>query len=191
MAMARTPEQAAQAMIDNLHKNTGKTLKQWFTVLQKTRFDKHGEYLKFLKTEHDVTHGYANLIAHQYRDSLAGKSKTATDPVAQQYAGAKEALRPIYDKLAKMVQGFGNDVELSPKKAYVSLRRKKQFALIQPSTKDRVDLGINLKGEKPGKRLEASGSFNAMVSHRIRLATAGDVDAEVKNWLMKAYNAAG
>ena len=189
--MARTPEQAAQAMIENLQKNTGKTLKQWFSVLQKTSFEKHGEYLRFLKTEHDVTHGYANLIAHQYRDSLAGKSKTASDPVAQQYAGAREALRPIYDKLVKLVQGFGSDVEVSPKKAYVSLRRKKQFALIQPTTKDRVDLGLNLKGEKPGKRLEASGSFNAMVSHRVRLANARDVDAELKDWLKKAYNAAG
>ena len=132
--MARTPEQAAQAMIENLQKNTGKTLKQWFSVLQKTSFEKHGEYLRFLKTEHDVTHGYANLIAHQYRDSLAGNSKTASD---------------------------------------------------------QVDLGINLKGEKPGKRLEASGSFNAMVSHRVRLANARDIDAELKGWLKKAYNAAG
>lgn len=36
-------------------------------------------------------------------------------------------------------------------------------------------------------RLEASGSFNSMVSHRFRLGSAGDVDAELKRWLKQAY----
>ena len=89
-----------------------------------------------------------------------------------------------------MVSGFGKDVEISPKKTYVSYRRNKQFALIQPSTRERVDVGINLKGEPPGKRLEASGSFNAMVSHRVRLSSPKDVNAELKKWLKKAYDAA-
>ena len=88
------------------------------------------------------------------------------------------------------VNKFGGDVEVSPKKTYVSYRRSKQFALIQPSTKDRVDVGINLKGTPPGKRLEASGSFNAMVSHRVRVTKKSDVDAELKAWLRKAYDAA-
>ena len=80
---------------------------------------------------------------------------------------------------------------MAPKKTYVSLRRKKQFALIQPSTKTRVDLGINLKGKNPGGRLEASGSFNAMVSHRVRLESPGDVNAEVVGWLKEAFGQAG
>ena len=187
--MPQTPEQAAQAMIDNLKDRTGKSLNQWFGVLKKTSFQKHGEFVKHLKSEGGVTHGYANLIAHKYRERTAGGA--ATDPVALQYAGAKAGLRPIYDKLVKMVTAFGDDVDVSPKKTYVSLRRKKQFALVQPSTKDRVDVGINLKGTKPAGRLEASGSFNAMVTHRVRLASPKDADAELKRWLQQAYDAAG
>lgn len=186
--MAQTPEQAAQAMIDNLKEKTGKTLKQWFAELKRTDFEKHGEFMKHLKAEMGISHGYANLIAMKYREDLAGG---AGDPVAAQYAELKAGLRPIYDTIVKSVSGFGDDVEISPKKTYVSLRRKKQFALVQPSTKDRVDLGINLKGEDATGRLEHSGSFNAMVSHRVRLGSAKDVDAEVKSWLKKAYNAAG
>ena len=75
-------------------------------------------------------------------------------------------------------------------KSYVSLRRSKQFALVQPSTRTRVDLGINLKGDDPAGRLEASGSFNAMVSHRVRLTEADEVDAEVTGWLREAYDRA-
>jgi hypothetical protein len=85
------------------------------------------------------------------------------------------------------VAKFGGDVEVAPKKAYVSLRRSKQFAIIQPSTKTRVDVGINLKGVAAGPRLEASGSFNAMVGHRVRLSARGEVDQELIGWLQQAY----
>ncbi len=145
--------------------------------------------VKHLKSEHNVTHGFANLIAIR---CLAGNgvATSVSDLVDAQYKGPKADLRPIYEGLIGMVQKFGKDVEVSPKKTYVSLRRNKQFALIQPSTKDRVDVGINLRREKAGKRLEASGSFNAMVSHRVRLTRKDDINSELKGWLRKAYDAA-
>ncbi|MGB5622347.1 MAG: DUF4287 domain-containing protein [Gammaproteobacteria bacterium] len=174
-------------MIDNLPEKTGKSLAQWLKALAGTKLTKHGEIVRHLKSGHGVTHGYANLIAHHHL--AAGSAAADADPVAAQYSGPKAGLRPIYDALIKAVEKFGPDVEIAPKKAYVSLRRKKQFALIQPSTKDRVDVGINLKGTPPGPRLEASGSFNAMVSHRVRLSTKSAVDAELKAWLKKAYDA--
>ncbi len=89
------------------------------------------------------------------------------------------------------VTRFGEDVEISPKKAYVSLRRRKQFGLIQPSTRARVDVGLNLASAKATIRLEKSGSFNAMVSHRVRLSVAEDVDEQLIAWLQRAYQNAG
>lgn len=188
--MASTsPEQMAQSMINNLPEKTGKSLDQWLKILAKKKLEKHGEIVKFLKSDHGVGHGFANLIAHEFLNK--GKAPASDDAlVDQQYKGPKADLRPIYDALIAKVQKFGKDVEVSPKKTYVSLRRSKQFGLIQPSTKDRVDVGINLKGEPAGKRLEASGSFNAMVSHRVRLAKKSDVDAELVRWLKSAYEKA-
>ena len=110
--------------------------------------------------------------------------------MAAQYAGAKADLKPVYDALIKAATAFGKDVEIAPKKTYVSLRRNKQFALVQPSTKTRVDLGVNLKDEPAKGRLEKSGSFNAMVSHRVKLEKPTDVDKDVKAWLKKAYSQA-
>ncbi|MDX1516595.1 MAG: DUF4287 domain-containing protein [Woeseiaceae bacterium] len=182
-----TPDAATQSMIANLPEKTGKSLDQWLEIVAKAKPAKHGEIVKLLKADYEVTHGFANLIAHEYRNAQGGDEP---DPVAQQYAGAKAGLKPIYDALIKIVGNFGNDVEVAPKKAYVSLRRSKQFALIQPSTKDRIDVGIQLKGVPAGKRLERSGSFNAMVSHRVRVTTAKDLDAELKRWLKQAYDAA-
>jgi predicted transport protein len=187
--MAKSPEEMAAAMIANMLEKTGKTLPQWLKIAAKAGFCKHGEIVKFLKTEHGMTHGFANLVAHKTLKSDAGSAGPGADLVADQYAGAKSDLRPIYDALAKAVMKFGKDVEFAPKKAYVSLRRSKQFAIVQPSTKTRVDVGINLKGSKPTKRLEASGSFNSMVSHRVRLEDVKQVDAELIGWLRAAHGA--
>lgn len=184
-----TPEEQAQSMIRNIEEKTGKPIAEWLRLVKKSGLEKHGAIVKMLKADHKITHGYANLIAHEALRSAAVHSD-AGDLVAGQYAG-KEALRPIYDRLANAIEGFGSDVELAPKKAYVSLRRTKQFGLIQPSTRTRVDVGIQLKGVPAHGRLEASGSFNAMVSHRVRVEAAHAVDEELIGWLRQAYDAAG
>lgn len=181
---------AIAKMEANITEKTGRSVPEWVKIVEKSGLQKHGEIVKFLKTDHGFTHGYANLVAHQALQSSAAHQDDG-DLVAAQYAGDKEALRPIYDKILKAARGFGSDLEVAPKKGYISLRRKKQFALVQPSTRTRVDLGINLKSMPPAGRLEASGSFNAMVSHRVRLETPEDVDAEVIAWLKDAYDAAG
>lgn len=189
--MPASPEEMANAMIANMKDKTGKTLEQWTAIAKKTGATRHGEIVKALKGDHGLTHGYANLVAHKLLKSDAGSQASGgTDLVAAQYAGPKADLRPIYDAVIKAAKSFGKDVEVSPKKTYVSLRRSKQFALVQPSTRTRVDLGINLKGEQPAGRLEKSGSFNAMVSHRVRLEQPAEVDDEVTAWLRKAWEQA-
>jgi hypothetical protein len=182
-----SPEDALASMIQNLPAKTGKTLEQWVAAVKKTKLAKHGEIVKHLKAEHGIGHGYANLIAQR---SLAGDQPAgAEDLVSGQYAGKKEALRPIHDALVKAVKAFGKDVEISPKKTCVSLRRSKQFALIQPSTATRVDVGLNLKGVAPDGRLEASGSFSSMCTHRVRVSNAAEVDRQLLGWLRQAYDA--
>jgi hypothetical protein len=188
--MAKTPEEAKASMIAGLREKTGKSLEEWLAILRKTGLSKHKEFMTILKGDHGLTHGFANMIALQ---ALQSDSHTAGDTAAlveAQYAGAKAALRPIYDALLKAIHKFGTDVVVSPKKAYVSIRRGKQFAILQPSTATRLDVGINLKGTPAAGRLEASGSFNAMLSHRVRVTKPEEIDAELLGWLKKAYEAA-
>ena len=189
--MASSPEDMARSMIANMPEKTGKTLDEWVAIVKASGLEKHGEMVKLLKSEHGMTHGFANLVAHEVRGGVVSAPAPADDLVAAQYAGPKAGLKSIHDRLVEAVSGFGKDVELAPKKAYVSLRRAKQFGLIQPSTKTRVDLGLNLKGVEPSGRLEASGSFNAMCTHRVRLDGVDAVDAEILGWLKQAYDAAG
>ena len=184
-----TLDPAVQTMIDNLEKKYGKPLSAWVEIAQAVQPLKHGEIIKRLKADHGMGHGYANLVAQETLRSVISDAPAGDDLVAAMFAGEKEKLRPIYDALLQKVNDFGDDVEISPKKAYVSLRRTKQFALIQPSTKTRVDLGLNLKDVPPAGSLEASGSFNAMCSHRIRLESVEMVDDQVVAWLRAAYEA--
>ena len=187
--MAKSMEDATATMIANFKEKTGKTLEQWVAIAKKSGAAKHGEIVSMLKKDYGLGHGFANMVAHKTLKSDAASVAETTDLVAEQYAGEKAGLRPIYDAVIKAAKACG-DVEIAPKKAYVSLRRSKQFAIVQPSTKTRVDLGLNLKGDPAKGRLEASGSFNAMVSHRVRLERPVDVDAGVKAWIKKAWSAA-
>jgi hypothetical protein len=189
--MAGSQDEALASMIEGLRKKTGKSLEEWVRVVRESRLQKHGEIVKLLKETHGVTHGYANLVAHKALGSDAASAEAAgADLVAEQYAGPKAPLKPIYEAIVAKVRRFGPDVELSPKKGYVSLRRSKQFGLIQPSTATRVDVGLNLKGLKSAGRLEASGSFSAMCSHRVRVTSAAEVDGELVGWLKEAYERA-
>ncbi len=176
-------------MLANIPKKTGKPLDEWFKIVAASGITKHGEIVKYLKSEHGLTHGFANVITLRAL-AAADPAAAEVDLVETQYAGAKAALRPVYDALVAVIQGFGSDVEISPKKTYVSFRRKKQFGLAQPSTATRLDVGINLKGVPSQGHLEASGSFNSMVSHRVRIATKEEIDNQLTGWLKRAYDEA-
>ena len=88
------------------------------------------------------------------------------------------------------IQAFGNDVEIAPKKVYLSLRRRKQFAMIQPSGAGRIDLGLILRDVSPDARLESAKGFNALFTHRVRLTSTADIDAQLTAWLQRAYDRA-
>lgn len=183
-------DKATQTMIENLNKNTGKSLEQWITIVKKKNFARHSEIVKFLKEKHALTHGFANLIAHKAKGSDAGSAENQDDLIIKQYQG-KEHFKPLYDKLMETIRQFGNDIEIAPKNAYVSLRRKKQFAILQPATKTRFEIGIILKGQAPQGKLEAISTANAMCSHRINIAGINEIDKEVLDWIRKAYDNAG
>ena len=183
-------DKAYATQIANIEKITGKKLDEWITIVNKSGFEKHGELVSFLKDKHGFTHGNANTIVHYAKQSHAGAAENSDDLISEQYKDKAE-LRKWYEKIMNEVKKFGADVEVSPKKAYVSLRRKKQFAIIQPSTKTRLDVGLNIKGVGPSGNVEAAGSWNAMCTHRIKLEDEKAVNKDLIAWIKNAYDQAG
>lgn len=183
-------DQSEKTMMENIKKNTGKPFDYWVGLVQKKNFAKHGEILKFLKDEHGFTHGYANFVAHKSKGSDAKSAGDTDSLIEKQYKG-KEHFRTIYDNLIDEIKKFGNDLEIAPKNAYVSIRRKKQFAILQPATKTRFEVQLNLKGQNAGGILESINTPNAMCSHKINLDENSKVSKEMIGWLKAAYDKAG
>ncbi|HYR27567.1 MAG TPA: DUF5655 domain-containing protein, partial [Thermoanaerobaculia bacterium] len=84
---------------------------------------------------------------------------------------------------------FG-EFEIAPKKGYVSLRRKKQFAMLGPKTNERFELGINLKDPVSHTRIQAVPP-GGMCQYIAALTSPDDVDADLIAVLKQAYDAAG
>jgi len=177
-----TPDEQLATMIANMPEKTGKPLEDWLSLVSASGLSKHGEIVKMLKTDHGVGHGFANLIAHK---ALGGGEASQDDLVEAQYAGPKAGLRPIFEAVQAFVAQLGDDVEIAPKKTCVSFRSSKQFALAQPTTKTRIDLGIALKGKDEEGRLE---SWSGMTSHRVKLESLDDFDEQTKQWVREAYD---
>jgi len=176
-------DKALQTMISNMPEKTGKSLEEWIALLGTKTFDKHSEAVNFLKNKHKVTHGFANTIV------TLSKAEPAEpiDLVKAQYKG-KESLIPMYQSLLSIAQEFGEDVIITPKKTSVSIIRKRQFALIKPATKTRIDLGLKLKDKPATERLQNSGPFGTMCTHRVQLTDISHVDSELLSWLKEAYD---
>lgn len=180
---------AEKTMVENLQKNTGKSLDEWKSIALASGFQKHGEILKHLKETYGIGHGYANFIVHKAFATDAGSSDDKSELIENQYKG-KENLRPFYETLMAGILKIGNDIEVAPKNASVSLRRKKQFCLLEPKTKTRLEVGLNMKGVEVSGKVETCPP-GGMCSHKIRVEKAEDIDEEVFNWIRTAYSQAG
>ena len=172
-------------MEESLLAKTGKSLDYWINVLKQQPLEKHGQMVAYLKTQHSFTHGFANFVALKAREADAGSSD-ASDLISAQYA-KKPDLKPVYDLLNKKIMALGKDVEGAPKKANVSYRVKRQFALVQPSTKTRIDLGLKFNDRSVAGRLEASGPFGTMCTHRVQITSKAQVDKELIDLIKAAY----
>lgn len=133
-------------------------------------------------------HGDANTLVHvalQSSPAVASEQESAEAAADRVYAGPKAALRPIHDAVMRAVADFGA-FEIAPKKTYLSLRRKKQFAMVGPATNTRVEVGLNMKGV-PGARLEALPP-GGMCQYRVKMTSADEVDQELISWIKRAYD---
>jgi hypothetical protein len=180
-------DKAVQNHLDNIQVKVGKSLDEIFAVFSASGFEKHGQIRDFAKTEFGVGHGDANALALHFlkRGEALAQSD---DPLDELYAGPKAALRPIHDALMAKISGFG-EFEIHPKKGYVALRRKKQFAMIGPATNSRVEVGINMKGV-PGTDRLVEQAPGGMCQYKVKVSEASEVDAELFGWLETAFDAA-
>jgi hypothetical protein len=189
-------DKATETQLKNLQTRAGKTLAELTAIIRKSGLSKHGEIRDMLKRDLGMGHGDANTMVH-YALKSGGASRatsgatgaTDDDLVAGIYAGARAPLRPIHDALMQAITPFG-DFDIAPKKGYVSLRRKKQFATIGPATNSRVEVGLNMKGVAATDRLLAIPP-GGMCQYKVKVTDAKEVDGALIAWIKQAYDSAG
>ncbi len=186
-----SPEQALATQLRNIEAKTGQDLASLRAAVAASGRAKHGEVRSWLMETYGLGYGDANTLAHHTAGDKGGASAPAAggDPLDEVYTGKKAHLRAVHDAVMAAVQGWG-DFEVAPKKGYVSLRRKKQFAMLGPKTAERAELGINLKDDVASERVVAQKP-GGMCQYTVALARPEDVDAEVLSVLRRAYDAAG
>ena len=178
------PLAAFGTMPTTLHEKTGRTLAEWQANVRDLGLAKHGEILTALKRDHGLSHGYANMLALLATGyGTAGEDELLTGL----FAGPRAGLRPIYDRVESVISGFGDDIEVLPKKTMVGFKRKRQFACFMPASATRVDLGITLKdAAPPDPRIKATPG--GMASHVVPITSPDQIDDDVVGWVRIAYD---
>lgn len=180
------PNAALATQLKNIEARTGRNLAQLRTMIAGSGLSKHGEQRSWLMAELGLGYGDANTVVTLAKQPEA---PAAGDPLDGIYTGAKAGLRPLHDAVMARIHTLG-PFEIAPKKTYLSLRRKKQFAMLGPATKDQVELGLNAKALPPHERLKALPP-GGMCPYAVRLSTSAEIDATLDGWLRAAYDAAG
>lgn len=177
-------------MIENMPSKTGKSLTEWMELLNVKRQPgaRHKELVDMLMNDHNLGMNYADIVVHK-ANGTDSASMDADELIESQYKG-KENLRPIYDELMVNIVLLGDDIEIAAKKAYVSLRRKKQFACLKPATKSRFELELILKAQEATGVLQLIPGAGAMCTHKINIETPQQITAEVLEWIKIAYSKA-
>lgn len=187
-------EQAYQTQLQNIQKKTGKSLDELAAIIQESGLTRHSEIREMLQRELGLGYGDANTLVHFVQKSdgereAQEKSSSIHAVLDEIYSGPKSNLRPIHERLMAMIEEFG-EFEIAPKKGYVSLRRKKQFAMLGPATKTRFEVGLNIKNLPEHSRLVVMPP-GGMCNYKVNLTDASEVDNELIAWIRQAYESAG
>jgi len=188
-----TLDHARATQLKNIETKTGHTLDELRTIILESGLQKHGEIRQMLIERFGLGFGDASMLVHFAQDSDGQSAAEAAglssaDVLAEIYTGTKAPLRPLHEDLMAAIQGFG-PFEIVPKKGYVSLRRKRQFAMLGPASKGRLEVGINLKGVEGTERLEVQPP-GGMCQFKVFLTRPEEVDAELIGWIRQAYKGA-
>ena len=185
-----------QKWVAELKEKTGRSLPEWEALIQKDGPKDEKGRREWLKTKHKLGSNSAWWLAERAsgkggEDDPEAYLRIAAQHVEQQYAGAKEGLRPVYEELLMLGKSMGEDVKACPCKTMVPLYREHVFAQIKATTNKRIDLGLALthyKGKLPKRLVDTGGlAKKDRITHRMELKGVEEIDDDVKKWLKTAY----
>jgi hypothetical protein len=185
--MPHTPDEMLSAVSQSLAARTGRSLDQWVDLVRSSGLDPldQNTVRRWLKSEHGVPQNSQWAIADAAARAAGWVPPTVSEYVDRQYAGAKAALRPVYEALAAAITDLGDDVSVEGRGTYIPFVRGRQFAAVAAAARDRVDLGLRFTDPPVSARLSPGGPGQA--THTVSLRAVEEVDDEVRHLLSAAY----
>ena len=143
------------AVSRSLAQRTGRTLEAWVELVGEQGPDPLDQTAvrRWLKDVHGVPQNSQWAIADAAAQAAGWVRPSVAEYVDSQFAGAKAALRPVYDALADALTGLGPDVRIEGRSTYVPFVRGRQFAVVAAATRTRVDLGLRFVDPPASPRL--------------------------------------
>ena len=188
----KSPQDMMSAVTASMKKRTGHSLQEWVDLVLASGIDPldQNSVRRWLKSEHGVLQNSQWAIATAAARAAGWETPTDEEYVNQQFQGAKADLRPIFDRLRKIIQGFGKDVQMEGRATYIPFSRHRQFAAIAAATRSRVDVGLRYT-KAPKSALLVVANAPGKATHKISLTSVAAINKEVESLLKAAYTQNG
>lgn len=177
--------------LKNITEITGKTESEIKTLLVSSKLIKHSEIRAMFMEKLDLSFGFANtlaLIITKSDGASLAEGKSMDELLDEIYSGKKAQFLVFHEIVMGKIETMG-PFEIAPKKGYLSLRVKKQFAMIGPKTNTRMEIGLNINGID-GTDVLLAQPKGSMCKFIVKISTQEDLTADLFKWLQEAYNQA-
>jgi hypothetical protein len=142
----KTSGEIEKEFIDNLKASTKKDLNAWLAEIRSLGITKRNDIINALKNDYAFGHMNASLLAGIYLNGGKPVYGSTDDLLENQFAKA-EAMREIYEAVINFVKQNFPGATVLPKKTYVSILEKREFAAINIKPKE-LRIGFDL-GDRP------------------------------------------
>jgi Domain of unknown function (DUF5655)/Domain of unknown function (DUF4287) len=184
---AKTSGEIEKEFIDNLKNSTGKGLGDWMKHVASSGITKRNDIIKWLKEKNDFGHMNASLLTGIYLNDGKPVYGSTDELLDNQFAKAAE-MRPLYEAFTAFAKKHFPNSSVLPKKTYVSILEKREFAAINIKPKElRIgfDLGDRAFDDSVGKS-KMSGPM-PRISHMLVLTDKSQLNGDLAELLKLSY----
>ena len=185
---AKTSGEIEKEFIDNLKASTKKDLDGWLAEIRSLGITKRNDIINSLKTDYGFGHMNASLLTGIYFNG--GKPVYgSTDALLENQFAKAESMREIYDAVVDLVKQSFPGVTVLPKKTYVSILEKREFAAINIKPKE-LRIGFDLGDRAFDQRVTKSKLSGPMprISHMVVVTNKESLDEDMITLLRESHS---
>lgn len=184
---AKTSGEIEQEFIDNLKALTKKDLDGWLGEIRSLGITKRNDIINALKTDYKFGHMNASLLAGIYLNEGKPVYASTGDLLENQF-GKADAMRGLYESVINFVRQNFPAATVLPKKTYVSILEKREFAAINIKPKE-LRVGFDL-GDRPFDDTVTKSKLTGpmpRISHMVVVTNKEQLNDEITNLLRESH----